>query len=260
MIANDYIIIVTHNHKQPVTHLLSILGNLASASCKIVIVDNGSTDGTQAVAQQFEKYVLLIQNKANIGFVKAANIGISFAMQNRADSVLLLSPTLKYFDETSFMVLKAKKADIVGPVFLHSSFKSKEYAYAPVIMPLTAQPMFHWQKRRPPISYNATPHFVSRRAMLIKASAILKIGLLDERFLTYYADIDYCLRAKAAGLRLAIEPKAIFELNEKPLWQSDTKQLFRDYSIYRQGVVPSQLIVVAKLFRYLPVAWRKTAV
>jgi len=66
--------------------------------------------------------------------------------------------------------------------------------------------------------------YVSGCAMLVWRRVFEKIGLFDERYFLYFEDADFCLRAKKAGFKIAVEPKStiIHHLKEgkkKPLWQ-----------------------------------------
>ena len=66
--------------------------------------------------------------------------------------------------------------------------------------------------------------YISGCAMMIKRRVFEKIGLFDERYFLYFEDADFCLRAKKAGFKIAVDPKSmvIHKLKEgkkKPLWQ-----------------------------------------
>ena len=50
--------------------------------------------------------------------------------------------------------------------------------------------------------------FVTACGMLIRRDCLETVGLFDERFFMYYEDSDYCLRARRAGRRAIIVPRA----------------------------------------------------
>src|SRR5439155_15115092 len=59
------------------------------------------------------------------------------------------------------------------------------------------------------VSENERPRsfdYVSGCAMLLRASAVEKIGLLDERFFLYEEEVDYCLRARDLGYEVMLVP------------------------------------------------------
>jgi len=66
--------------------------------------------------------------------------------------------------------------------------------------------------------------YISGCAMMIRRRVFEKIGLFDERYFLYFEDADFCLRAKKAGFRIAVESKSIIvhqlkEGRKKPFWQ-----------------------------------------
>jgi len=51
--------------------------------------------------------------------------------------------------------------------------------------------------------------YVSGCCMLIRRKVFEKIGLLNEKYFLFFEDPDFCLRAKKAGFKVALEPKSI---------------------------------------------------
>ena len=90
-----FTIIVTFNGEQWIRNcLLSI--RESSISSHIIVVDNSSTDETiNIIILEFPE-VTLIQNEINLGFGKANNIGIQFALKKSATFLLLLNQVSKY--------------------------------------------------------------------------------------------------------------------------------------------------------------------
>jgi len=51
--------------------------------------------------------------------------------------------------------------------------------------------------------------YVSGACMLIREKVFEKIGFLDEKYFLFFEDVDFCLRAKKASLKIALEPKSV---------------------------------------------------
>jgi len=168
------------------------------------------------------KEVLVINNnQINRGFVKAANIGIRKAMENSAEAILLLNPDTVV--EKDFLIpLLNNPADIVGAVIRFK--RNSKWIY-------DMGGRVDWRIGRTKhiekfsiLNYQfSNIDFVSGCAMLIKKKVIEEIGLLDEIYFLYFEDVDFCLRAKKAGFKIAVEPKSqiihyLKEGRQKPLW------------------------------------------
>lgn len=85
-----YVIIATYNGKKWINSCFSSIYN-STVPLNTIVVDNGSTDGTQnIIREQFPK-VNIIQSKTNIGFGQANNLGIKKAYDSGADYIFLLN-------------------------------------------------------------------------------------------------------------------------------------------------------------------------
>ena len=85
---NLYTIIITYNGVKWIEKNIQALID-SSTKTKIIIIDNGSVDGTQEIVKSF-KEVKFIQSEINLG-LKANNLGIKLALEQGADYVFLLN-------------------------------------------------------------------------------------------------------------------------------------------------------------------------
>ena len=86
---NLYTIITTYNGVKWIEKNIQALIE-SSTKTKIIIIDNGSVDGTQDIVKSF-KAVQFIQSEENLGFGKANNLGIKLALEQGADYIFLLN-------------------------------------------------------------------------------------------------------------------------------------------------------------------------
>lgn len=79
-------IIVTWNRQEQINQCLQSLKTHCRSSHKILVIDNASDDGTPDMIKSQYPHVLLIENDKNIGFSRANNQGIKYALENNLSS------------------------------------------------------------------------------------------------------------------------------------------------------------------------------
>jgi GT2 family glycosyltransferase len=85
------IVVLNWNGKQDTLACLATLSQLHYPHREVIVVDNGSTDGSvDAIRAQFP-HDHLLENGENLGFAEGNNVGIRFALQRDADMVFLLN-------------------------------------------------------------------------------------------------------------------------------------------------------------------------
>lgn len=176
----------------------------------VILVDNGSTDGTAAAARARFPTTDVIALPENRGFAAGCNVGLRRALAAGADYVLLANnDTVVAPDMVEQLVLVAERERDVGllsPVIFYHDQPARVWSagYRQRAVTLSAQS----PDRRP----NAgAPYPVDRVygcGVLIRRSVLEDVGLFDERFFMYYEDADFCRRAQAGGYRLLVVPAA----------------------------------------------------
>ncbi len=178
--------------------------------CKVVVVDNASTDGSIEMIQKNFQTVVLIKNIENAGFSRANNQGIRYALANNAEYILLLNNDVEITNgkwlENMIAVLESdSKIGIVGCKLLYPNGKIQ---HAGGIINLTGghnrgeceDDLGLYDKME-------FLKFVTGAVLLIKSEVVCKIGLLDEGFTPlYYEDVDWCVRAELHGYNVAYSP------------------------------------------------------
>lgn len=191
---------------------------------EIVVVDNGSSDGSAAmVASEFPN-VNLIRNPDNRGFASASNQAIARA---RGQHVLLLNPDAvppagSLATLSDYLASHAGVA-AVGPTLVDPSgrpgltyghFPSLTTALLPLLRPLSGllpgRPDLHALGVAPPsIGGTTEPRevdYASGAALMLRREAIDQVGGLDEGFFLYFEETDLCLRLRQAGWRVVWHP------------------------------------------------------
>ena len=125
-----YFIIVTYNAMPWAERCFSSLQN-SSVPVHTIVVDNGSTDGTQDFLTKNFPEVELIQSRENMGFGKANNLGIERAYKKGADFFYLMNQDAWIFEDTVQNLLAVfnnyelkNEIGILSPMHLDGSGKN----------------------------------------------------------------------------------------------------------------------------------------
>lgn len=222
-----FAIIVTYNPKKWIEKCFNSLLS-STIDVNIIVVDNGSTDGSQELIKNLSKNIVFIQNKENTGFGKANNIGIEAAHKQNADYFFLLnqdawieSNTIEKLIETS---IENPDFGILSP--LHYNGQGTEldlgFKYAIKLNELAIS-----QK-----TVIEVP-FVNAAIWLLTRSCIEKVGGFSPVFFQYCEDNNYISRLFYHQLKLGI----VTNLNgfhdrefrtENKFYQNEYKNLERD--------------------------------
>ncbi len=198
------IVIVTHNEIAYTRQCLDSIRLLTDTTYELIVVDNGSTDGTVEYLRAMAD-VRLITNGTNRGFPAAANQGMAVAVGRQ---VMLLNNDVVVTTGWLGRMLRVlrggsdSKVGLVGPRSnLVSGPQQIDVAYENI----AELDGFAWDFGK---AQNGVVVDVSRLVgfcLLISREVIDAIGVLDERFgIGCFDDDDFCLRAVAAGFRAVI--------------------------------------------------------
>lgn len=200
------IIIVNYNGGKQIIKCLSSLAKHDYLK-KVILVDNASLDDSLKAINNLFPRVTVIKNSKNFGFAKGSNIGIRYALSNKAKNILLLnSDTILSKNDVEKLV--KNNGDIVGPIL---KFRRSNRLYFDLggYIDWNIGRSFHKEANSISRINNSNPDYVSGAVMLIRKKVIDKIGFFDEKYFLYYEDVDYCVRARKADFKIAIDTNTI---------------------------------------------------
>ncbi len=201
------IVILTRNGLEYTKKCLTSIQQFTTEQHEIIVVDNGSSDGTVRWLQKFAcscPNCRIIENQGNLGFAKGCNQGIHAAAGEYI--VLLNNDTVVTEGWLSGMLeclLSALDVGIVGPMTncISGIQKVPDVPYRHLNQMQDFARSFRERNRKRRIDTSRIVGF----CMLFRKSLVQEIGGLDESFGTgNFEDDDFCLRSLLAGYRNVI--------------------------------------------------------
>jgi GT2 family glycosyltransferase len=183
------------------------LSRLVPEQPSIVVVDNGSGDGSVAAIRGAHPSVEILELTVNLGFSCGNNRGIQHAVeQARARDAMFefvwLVNNDTYGDEHALAALVAAahrdaKIGAVGPVLISPPPSCRTQSLGTRVLPSLA---VTWNNR----ALRGRVNSLCAASMLIRTAALERTGLLDETFFFCWEDADLSQRLLAAGWKLAV--------------------------------------------------------
>jgi GT2 family glycosyltransferase len=207
--------VLNWNDSRETLSCLESLRGLDYPSYDVVVVDNGSTDGSVATIRERHPEVTVLEAGRNLGFTGGNNLGLRWALDCGADYGLLLNNDTELTPSFLTLIVDAAGEDprigIASPLILYHDRPDTIWSAGGTI---------DWRRGSAGMigidepdmgQFGATPRdvdFVTGCAFLVKAEVMRRLGLLDDRFFAYYEDTEWCVRARRAGYRTVVVPRA----------------------------------------------------
>ncbi len=211
-----FIVVLTYQMCDLVRSCLISLKDLTYPDFKIVVVDNGSNDGTEEMIRDEFPELEVIQTGSNLGYTGGNNRGIEYAIEQGADYVLVLNPDTVAADPNFLSRMVAhteahQDVGIAGPrVFL------REFG---VVQNTVLLPPGLWRNTVNWIRFRVNPKslefsgddvieskVLNGVCLLIRVNCLREIGLFDENIFMYIEDADMDYRAHRHGWRVQYLP------------------------------------------------------
>ncbi|HZA91719.1 MAG TPA: glycosyltransferase family 2 protein, partial [Gemmatimonadales bacterium] len=170
---------------------------------EIVVVDDGSTDGTPTVLAGYGDRIRVIRHDYAVGFAGACNAGVASAAGEFL--VLLNNDTVPTSGWLSALVAYAARHPMAAVVGAKLLFPNDTIQHAGVTIGLDALPHHIYSgfpAEHPATSVSRPFQVVTAACALFRRGTWQELGGLDTAFLNGWEDVDYCLRAGEAGYEI----------------------------------------------------------
>ena len=220
------VIVISYNGMEFISDCLaSTLASIREVDSEIIVVDNGSTDGTTVFIRETYPGIIVIANQENRGFAPAVNQGLDRA---QGEFVLLLNQDTRIRDDAVVRLARRMEKDdrigTIGPKFVGFDGTLQKSCrtfprYRHLFFDFTG-PAFLFPRSRLFGGWrmgwfdHETECAVDQpmgAALMIRRSVINTVGRFDERFRIFFNDVDYCRRVQTAGFVNMYYPDAVIE-------------------------------------------------
>ncbi|TMB46379.1 MAG: glycosyltransferase family 2 protein [Chloroflexi bacterium] len=265
-------LVVSRNSKDQLLECLHAFFASADTPVQAVVVDNASSDGSAAaVTDEFPQATVIVQPK-NLGYGRAANLGLE---RCEGRFVLLLSPDVivdaQCVGRLADFLLTRPDAGAVGPRLVlpdghidpdaRRSFPSPSSLFYQTV---GLSKLFPRSRRFG--RYNmghirdTEPHEMdagTAACLMVRKSALDRIGNFDPRYFMFGEDLDLCYRLKLGGWKVFYVPGASATHNVRPvsadrqrqiayerhraMWMYHFKHHSEDVSAFGNGLVWAQI-------------------
>ena len=201
-----YIIIPVFNRIAFTTACLDSLSRQTYRDFKIIVVDDGSTDGTAEILSRDYSDVIVLQGDGSLWWTASVNMGIRYALEGGATRILTLNnDTIAAEDFVEEMIRWSdKKPDaLLGAFAVNAQTRAAEFGGERINwLWSNTTSVLHTVPEEQRTGLHEVTHFPGR-GLLIPAEVFSKIGLFDEKRLPhYYADFDFTCRASRKGFKV----------------------------------------------------------
>lgn len=206
------IVVPTWNRAAAAVGAVASVAGLRGVPCFTVVVDNGSRPAERAAlvaALDGRTDVDLLTLPDNRGFAGAVNVGLATAFGRGAGAVLVLNDDAEVEPDLLTDLTAALRGDaqagIVAPRIVDAASGREVSRGERVWLPLVCLPRT-WLRVR---GAGTAPYAVGSVigvAFLVTRACYERLGGLEESFFAYYEEVDYCLRARAAGIHILVAP------------------------------------------------------
>ncbi len=209
------IIVLNWNGKKDTLECLASLRHLDYSPFHILVVDNGSSDGSAAAIRQRFPDIEILETGQNFGFAEGNNIGIRHALKKalKPDYLLLLNNDTVVDPQllNAFVSAMHPPIGILGAkIYLYDQkntfdhlggvWNAKKAAFD-LIGNREIDDGKSWEKTR-------SLDYACGCALFVKTAVFEQIGLLEPKFFLIWEESDFCFRARRAGYSTMMCPQA----------------------------------------------------
>lgn len=209
------IVVLNWNGVQDTLRCIDALARQTYPNFRILVVDNGSTDGSATALRALGKRITLIESPENLGYTGGNNLAIREVLRGDAGYIWLFNNDAVAEPDALALLVAAAEADpevgLASPFLRdpdgHTAGEFCGGKFDPELLTFsfTNRPEVYrdWASTAP---YRI---WLYGTALLLRRNAIERMGLLDEDFFAYVEDNEISLRSAQFGFKNIVVPEAV---------------------------------------------------
>lgn len=219
-----FAVVPVFNSKDQTLRFLESIKASSYRQIAVVIVDDGSTDGTtEAITARYpEPDTVVLRGTGNLWWSGATNMGVEYALKHKADYILTINNDLTIgntYIQALVDVAHNNPRALIGSTVVYETDPQKVW-FAGAGFDYGRGEMQHVNGSIPQFKGRIlSSDWLSGMGVLIPSKVFKEIGLYNtEDFPQYFGDSDFSLRAKQAGYKLLVSGDAVIESDVKSSW------------------------------------------
>lgn len=234
------IIVLNWNGSEDTLICLSSLCSLTHPDYNVIVVDNGSTDGSVHEIKTNFPDLTVIETGQNLGYAEGNNVGIRYALEQDAEFILLLNndttvaPDL--LDQLVNAATQNSDAGVFGATLFYMDKPDTVWFAGAQWNAQTLTFDYPYQDQTLPDNPRTATDYACGAALFFRAEVARSIGLLDARFFLVFEESDWCLRATRAGYGCKLVPSAYVWHKVGASFDGESSPL-RQYFSYRNRLL-----------------------
>ncbi len=208
------ILIPVHNHIEFTLQALSALGPVVNNEINVVVIDDGSVDGTYELIKSGFPKTIVLKGDGNLWWSGAVNAGAKYAIDKLgADFILLWNNDITfekdYFQKLRHILDNTDNQTIIGSKIYVKEKPELIWSMGGVFNPNNGKYHMIGYYQNDSEKYNKTAQvdWLTGMGTIVPTHIINKIGGWDEKnFPLYHGDSDFTYRAKLQGYSIIVNP------------------------------------------------------
>ena len=234
-----WIVVLNWNGRDDTLECLDSVAAIEYPNFEVIIVDNGSIDGSVAAVQEKFPHLIIRETGHNLGYAGGNNAGIEEAVRGGADYILLLNNDTVVATDVLDELVKAadnhSDAAAFSPkIYSYSEPKRVWYAGARWSRP---DGNFQYINNAGELDDGSFPEdametdYASGCAMFFRSDMVRRVGVLDPLFFLTFEETDWCYRVRRLGYRCLVIPKAKVWHKGSMSFKGDDSPLYRYFYV-----------------------------
>ncbi len=206
-------IVLNWNGKDDTLECLASLSKVDYPRCRIIVVDNASSDDSVPAIKSAFPDVKVLRNRRNLGYAGGNNVGIRYALSQGYDYITLLNNDTIVSQDLFSALLRASVnigvPAILSPlIYYHAQPRKIWYAGGQWTGYGFRHARFNEYDCEGSHDYVKSIDYACGCCLFTSKSTLLRVGLFDEKFFLMCEETDWCFRARRKGIKSYIVSNA----------------------------------------------------